>query len=100
MTARVADRLSGTVTAAARVGTRRRMNNATTTSTSATEMPSVTSTSSTLARMVAVRSLMVLTWMPGGSQDRCCGRTALMRSTVSITLAPAVLVTGRRMAGC
>ena len=100
MAASVPARLSGTVTAAASVGTRRRMNSATTMSTSAMEISRDTSTSSTLARMVAVRSDRVATWMPGGIHFRSCGSTAFTRSTVSITLAPAVLVIVSRMAGC
>ena len=90
--------LSGTVTAAASVGTRRRMNTATTISTNAMLASSVHSTSSTLARMVVVRSEMVVTRMSGGIHASSCGSAARTRSTVSITLAPAVLVSVSRMA--
>ncbi len=92
-------RLNGTVTAAAKVGTRRRMNSATTISTSAMLISKVHSTSATLARMVVVRSEMVATRMSGGIHARSCGSAARTRSTVSMTLAPAVLVSVSRMAG-
>ena len=91
---------SGTVTAAASVGTSRRMNRATTASTNTTEISSVFSTSATLARIVVVRSLMVRTTMSGGNHASSCGNCACTRSTVSITLAPAVLVSVSRIAGC
>ena len=90
---------SGTVTAAASVGTRRRMNSSTTSSTSATEISSEICTSSTLARMVLVRSEITVTLMSGGIQLSRCGSSALMRSAVSITLAPAILLMLSRMAG-
>ncbi len=91
--------LSGTVTAAAKVGISRRMNTATTISTRATLISSDCSTCPTLARMVAVRSDRKLTLMSAGSQASSCGRAAFTRSTVSMTLAPAALVMVSRMAG-
>ena len=90
---------SGTVTPAATVGTSRRMNSATTSSTSATEISRLICTSSTLARMVWVRSDRMVSLMSGGIQDLQQRQHALMRSTVSMTLAPTVLVTVSRIAG-
>ena len=92
--------LSGTVTAAASVGTSRRMKIATTISTSATLISSDCSTWSTLARIVAVRSDRMVTLMSGGIQASSCGSAAFTRSTVSMTLAPADLVMVSRIAGC
>ncbi len=90
---------SGTVTAAATVGTSRRMNIITTSSTRAMVSSSVICTSSTLARMVAVRSELTTTLMSGGIQARSWGSSALMRSAVSMTFAPATLLMYSRIAG-
>ena len=68
---------SGTVTAAASVGTSRRMNTSTTSSTSAMVISMVYCTSSTLARIVVVRSEMTVSWMSGGSHAISCGSSAL-----------------------
>ncbi len=57
---------SGMVTAAARIGTVRRMNTSTTISTSATVTSRVVETSATLARMVAVPSRSTVSLMPAG----------------------------------
>ena len=70
---------SGTVTPAAIIGTSRRMNSSTTSSTSATVISSVICTSSTLARMVVVRSDRMVSLMSGGIQDFSSGSTALHR---------------------
>ncbi len=75
------------------------MNSSTTSSTSPTLASRVNCTSSTLARMVAVRSDSTSTWMSGGIHASRCGSSALMRSAVSITLAPATLLMYSRMAG-
>ena len=48
-------------------------------------------TSSTDARIVAVRSLSSSSFMLGGSQSCACGIASRMRSTVSITFASACL---------
>ncbi len=61
--------------------------------TAAIVMMSVISTSCTDARMFCVRSTTVLTVTDGGIAARRRGIAALMRSTVSITLAPASLRT-------
>ena len=91
---------SGTVTAAARVGISRRMNTSTTSSTSTMVISMVYCTSSTLARIVVVRSEMTETWMSGGSHRISCGSRARRPSAVSMTLAPASLVMVSRIAGC
>ena len=83
----------GTVAAAASSGTRRRMNTITTSSTSATEISSAVCTSSTLARIVAVRSETIDTLMSGGIQASRRGSSALMRSAVWMPFAPATLLT-------
>ncbi len=56
-------------------------------------------TSATEARMVVVRSDTTLTWTDGGRAASSPGNSALMRSTVSITLAPAAGSTFRMIAG-
>ena len=91
---------SGTVTPAAMVGTMRRMNSSTTSSTSPTVSSSVYCTSSTLARIVPVRSDKMVSLISGGIQDFSSGNTAFTLSTVSITLAPADLVSVSNIAGC
>ena len=64
---------SGTVTAAAIVGTSRRMKISTTSSTSAMVISMVFCTSSTLARIVVVRSAVIVSLMSGGSHSISCG---------------------------
>ena len=91
---------SGTVTAAAIVGTSRRMNTSTTSSTSVMVISMVYCTSATEARIVVVRSEMTVSWILAGSHSISCGSRSLMWSTVSITLAPADLVMVSRIAGC
>ena len=54
-------------------------------------MSSVNCTSSTAARMVTVRSLMILILMAGGIAAISFGSSALILSTVSMTLAPGCL---------
>ena len=98
--ARVPQIDSGTVTAAARVGTSRRMNTSTTSSTSTIVTARVYCTSATLARIVSVRSVTTCRSIPGGIQALSCGSSRRMRSTVSITFASADLVTSSRIAGC
>ena len=58
---------------------------------------SVNCTSVTEARMVWVRSLTMSTWIAGGSASSRRGSAALMRSTVSMTLAPGCLKMTRKM---
>ena len=60
--------------------------------TAAIVISSVCSTSRTEARMFCVRSTRMLTETAGGIAARSRGSAALMRSTVSITLAPGCLV--------
>ena len=91
---------SGTVTPAATVGIRRRMNTTTTISTRATVISMVHCTSSTLARMVVVRSDSTVSFTSGGIHACNCGRAASTASVVSMTLAPEDLVSVSRMAGC
>ena len=57
----------------------------------------VNCTSCTDARMVSVRSMTTLTWIAGGIAARSAGSAALMRSTVSMTLAPGCLKITRMM---
>ncbi|MGY4329564.1 hypothetical protein ACVWWG_003981 [Bradyrhizobium sp. LB7.2] len=59
--------------------------------TSAIVVMSVICTSSTAARMVMVRSLMILIEIAGGIAAISRGSCALIRSTVSMTLAPGCL---------
>ncbi|MGY3365520.1 hypothetical protein ACVWZL_002645 [Bradyrhizobium sp. GM2.4] len=59
--------------------------------TSAMVSSSVNWTSSTAARIVVVRSLMSSILIAGGIAATRRGRVALIRSTVSITLAPGCL---------
>src|SRR6476646_6375375 len=91
---------NGTVTAAANVDISRRMNTNTTISTSAMVIIMVYCTSATEERMVVVRSAMTVSLILEGSHSMSCGSSCLMRSTVSMTLAPACLVMISSMAGC
>ena len=54
-------------------------------------MSRVICTSSTAARIVSVRSLMILILIVGGIAAISFGSSALIRSTVSMTLAPGCL---------
>ena len=58
---------------------------------------SVNCTSRTEARMVCVRSMTMLTWIDGGIAASSRGSAALIRSTVSMTLAPGCLNTSSTM---
>ena len=68
-----------------------RRNTNITITTRAMDSISVNSTSSTEARMVSVRSMIVVTWMEGGMLDSSCGSFRLMVSTVLMTLEPGCL---------
>ena len=68
--------------------------------TSATVSSSVNCTSPTEARMVSVRSEMTLTLMADGIEACSTGSIALIRSTVSMTLAPGWRWIARMMARC
>ena len=83
---------SGTVTPAASVGVIRRRNTNTTSMTRTTVAPSVSCMSVTLARMVRVRSDRMEMSMSAGIQRLSSGKSVLMRSTVSMTLASGCLV--------
>ena len=65
-----------------------RRNTNTTRMTSAIEIAIVSSTSRTDARIVVVRSSATDSVTVGGSDARSAGSSALMRSTVSMMLAP------------
>ena len=84
---------------AAAVGVVRRRKTNTTIITKAIVTESVSSMSSTLARMVEVRSLRTETSMPPGRNCWSCGISALTRSTVAMTLALACLRTWISTAG-
>ena len=79
---------SGTVTAGMMVAQRLRRNMKMTMTTSATVSSSVNCTSATDARMVWVRSDMTFILTAAGIEAWSTGIIALMRLTVSITLAP------------
>src|SRR5262249_1157429 len=74
-----------------------RRNSRTTSTTRAMVSASVNWTSCTEARMVVVRSRMVSTLMAGGIRAVSCGSSALIWSTVSMTLAPGCLKTASMM---
>ncbi len=82
---------SGTVTLGMTVAQKLRRNTKMTPTTRAMVSSSVTSTSSTEARIVCVRSLRMSTWMAGGMAACSRGSSALIASTVSMTLAPGCL---------
>ncbi len=100
MQAQVPASASGTDTPAAMVGVPRRRNMNTTTITRIAVASSVHSMSSTLARMVPVRSVTVEISMPAGIHCFSSGSSALTRSTVSMTLAALCLVITISTAGC
>ena len=79
---------SGTVTAGMTVAQKFRKNMKITITTSATISINVNCTSATDARMVWVRSEMTLTLTAGGIEASSTGSIALIRPTVSMTLAP------------
>ena len=91
---------SGTVTPAAMVAASRRRNRNTTIITSAMVASSVSCMSSTLARMVVVRSDRTEISMSAGIQRLSSGSSSRMRSTVSMTLASACLVMTSSTEGC
>src|SRR5664280_1642265 len=84
---------SGTVTLAMNVGQNRRKKRKITITTNEMLTTSDSSTSSTDARIVVVRSLSTISFTEGGIQRCSCGNCVLIRFTVSITLAPACLKT-------
>ena len=90
---------NGTVAAAASIGINRRRNRKTTSSTSATAISSVIWMSSTLARIVVVRSVRTVTLMSGGIQASNCGNNSRTRSAVAMALASEVLEMLNRIAG-
>ncbi len=95
MDAAVPNSASGTVRPGITVaGTLSRKTKITST-TAAMVISSVRSTSCTEARMFSVRSTSTFTDTVGGIAAESRGNSALMRSTVSITLAPGCLCTNR-----
>src|SRR5258708_23231210 len=84
----------GTATLGMMVAQTFRRNAKTTKITRMIEMVIAISTSWTEARIVVVRSTAMFRCSEGEIEARSCGRTALMRSTVSIMLAAG----GRKMA--
>ncbi len=98
ITAAVPRMASGTVTLGISVAATLRRNRKMTATTSAIVSTSVNSTSRTEPRMVCVASRITFTDTAGGSAARRRGSVALMRSTVSITLAPGCFVMTSTMA--
>src|ERR1700716_4417100 len=90
MTAKVPTSASGTITLGIIVAQKLRRKTKITITTSAIVSTSVNCTSLIDARIVVVRSLRMSTFTAGGIAACNCGRTALMRSTVSTTLAPQI----------
>ena len=88
ITPKVAISDTGSVMPAMMVARMVRRNSSTTSTTRATLRTSVNCTSCTEARMVPVRSLTTVSLMPVGMERSMRGSSALMRCTVSITLAP------------
>ena len=88
---------TGTVMLGMMVAQTLRRNRKITITTRQTASISVNCTSATEARMVSVRSMMVLTWIDGGIDASSRGSVALIRSTVSMTLAPGCLKMISRM---
>ncbi len=89
----------GTEIAGITVAQSLRRNSAITPTTSAMVRSSVNCTSLTLAWMVWVRSEVIFTSMPGGSEAWSCGRAFLMAATVAMTLAPGARCTASATAG-
>ncbi len=88
MIAQVPMRETGTATAGMSVARTLRRKTKTTATTSNTEMTNVPSMSLTEARIVRVRSMMVLMCMPLGIAACSAGSAALIASTVWMMLAP------------
>ena len=88
MTPNVPTSDSGTAAAGMIVADRVRRNRKMTMMTSATASISSNCTSRTDARMDVVRSVSTVTWTDDGNALCSCGRSFLMRSATSITLAP------------
>ena len=88
MTPNVPTSESGTATAGMAVAERVRRNRKITITTSATASISSNWTSATELRMVTVRSVSTATCTADGSDACSWGKSRLMRSTTSITLAP------------
>ena len=86
---------SGTVTLGMSVAQKLRRNRRITITTRQMVSASVNSTSSTEARIVTVRSRMVSTFTAGGMRAVSCGNSALIASTMSMTLAPGCLKIAR-----
>ena len=89
---------SGTVTAGMRVALKFLRNRKITITTKATVSSKVNCTSLMEARMVWVRSATVLTLIAAGIEAWSTGSIALIRSTVSMTLAPGWRWIARRIA--
>ena len=79
---------SGTATLGMAVARRVRRKTKITATTRPIVITSVSSTSSTEARTVSVRSLRMSTSRPCGSDALSCGRSAFTRSATSMTFAP------------
>ena len=79
---------SGTVTAGMTVAQKLRRNRKITMTTSATVRINVNCTSVIEARIVSVRSEMMLTFTAAGIEASSTGKACLIRATVSMTLAP------------
>jgi hypothetical protein len=97
--AQVPESANGTVTPAAAVGAARRRKRNTTSITRTMVAASVSCMSRTLARIVCVRSVNTEISRPAGTHCRSSGKSSLMRSTVSMTLASPCLVITRRTEG-
>ena len=93
ISANVPTSASGTVMLGMIVAERLRRNRKITVTTSAIVSMSVNCTSLTDARIVVVRSMMMSILTAGGMAACSCGRAALIRSAVSITLAPGCFMT-------
>ena len=90
---------SGSATAGMIVARHERRNTQITPTTSTTESISVACTSSTEARIVAVRSATGTISIAAGIAARSCGKAALIRSTVSTMFAPGWRCTSSTTAG-
>src|SRR3984885_12445273 len=99
MTAKVQISATGTVMDGMIVAQKFRRNMKITITTRAIDSISVNCTSATEARMVCVRSTITTVLIEGGIDASSRGRVALMRSTVSMTLAPGCLKISRMTPG-
>ena len=99
MTPKVAISDTGSATPAIMVALSVRRKISTTITTSATLSTSVNCTSRTEALMVAVRSCTIVSFAPLGMARSMRGSSALMRRTVSMTLAPGWRCTSMTTAG-